>query len=147
MGEAVAPEEFPSSLFYGVLATFIYEGTKTSAPGGIVTAYSADARHGFVYVAMASLGDQSSGYKRAAQSVEAFRLFVDFIFQGWPFRKIYLECPEYNVAQFGSFANQLRPEACLRGHVWMAGKFWDHLTFAILRDEWPELRNLGQRDG
>jgi len=141
-GEMIAPDRYPSSLFDGVLATFVFEGSKAGCRG-LVSAYSADTRNGFAYVAVSRLESGSSALANALVAADGFRLFVDYLFQGWPFRKLYLECAQFNIGQFGKMLGSLRSEGCLVDHVFLDGRYWDLMIYSILRDEWPSIRNLG----
>jgi hypothetical protein len=67
-------------------------------------------------------------------------LFVDYLFQGWPYRKLYIECPEYNQDQIQSFLSLCHMEGLLREHLFLDGRYWDLGTWSIWRDSWPQLR-------
>lgn len=145
-GANVPPEQVAESLFSGVLATFLYTPRRAGAPGlGLVSAYGADPRHGFCYFAAGTLEPFSSRFSTSAAAVESTRLFLDFVFQGWNFRKIHLECADFNTGQFGSFLDRLDHEGTLKEHIFLSGQWWDFHTFTIWRDQWQSLRELGLR--
>jgi len=125
-GQQVPPEHFAESRWTGVLAAFVFEGNETNSCRGVVSAYAADPRHGFCYVAAARLEDSASAFVDAAVSVDAVILFIDFVLQGWSFRKIYLECAEYNQPQFASLLERCDHEAELRDHT----RHWSESTTA-----------------
>ena len=55
-------------------------------PLGLVAAYSMDTRNGHCYLAVMRVGDEQ-GIPKAM--VEGLGMFLDYIFLGWPVRKIF----------------------------------------------------------
>jgi hypothetical protein len=146
-GQHVPPEMYADSLWHGVLACFIFGGTTAESPGGgMVSAYGADPRHGFCYMSAARFSSFGGELRDALCTVEAIALFVDFLFQGWPFRKIYFECAEYNTPQFASFLDRCREEGQLHEHLYLDDRYWDLGTWSVSRSAWPEIRALLNRD-
>lgn len=102
---------------------------------GLVMAQHANFQDGYAYIG--ALGFHTRD--RVPQMVFGFAIFIEYLFTCWPLRKLYLEVPEYNVAQFGSgIGTYLDIEARLRDHVFYAGRHWDFLTLALYRDKWAE---------
>ena len=73
--------------------------------------------------------DKQSG----AGVLEAFALFVRYLFRLWPLRKLYLELPEFNLPQFASAVRVglLKEEGRLRGDRYFDGAYWDQLVLAV----------------
>jgi RimJ/RimL family protein N-acetyltransferase len=87
------------------------------------------------------------GLRAARYSFEAFGLAIEYLFKGWPFRKIYLEVADYNLNQFGSILRRFaREEGRLRDHLYLDRRWWDLVLIAIWRDDW-EMRTKTQRRG
>ena len=68
-------------------------------------------------------------------------MFVDFLFQGWNFRKVYFEAAEFNLAQFSSFFDLLEPEAQYRQHIFLSDRWWDLHVKSVWRADWPAVRS------
>lgn len=139
-GQSIPPEQYPSSLWNGVLAAFIYESITPSPGYGIINAYGADPRHGFAYVAAGALRSFGGSLRSAVCSCEAIALFIDYLFAGWNLRKLYFDVAEFNAPQFASFLDRCEREAALSRHLYLDGRFWDLYSFALWRDQWPSLR-------
>jgi RimJ/RimL family protein N-acetyltransferase len=136
------PAEYPNSLWSGVLASFIAEDVRVGSSVALFTAYNADFRNQHVYVAGTLLsGAPSEPLRRALLATEALFLTLEYVFCGWPFRKVYLEVPEYNLEQFASLADRLAvEEGRLRAHVFAGWNWWDLVTLAVWRDQWESSR-------
>ncbi len=64
-------------------------------------------------------------------------LFLEYVFRGWSFRKLYFELPEFNLAQFSRGVNRLFvEEGRLREHLYYDGRFWDKVILALYRTTW-----------
>lgn len=72
-----------------------------------------------------------------AFAVEAIPLFLDLIFSQ-PFRRVYIEAPEYNAAQFtGHLVRQVLGEPTIDpGYYLYQGKEWDQFRWALSREVW-----------
>jgi hypothetical protein len=142
-GQAVSPETYAESLYSGVLATFVYEPAGGGPGFGIVSAYGADPRHGHAYIATARLEPFGGPIPDGFAMVDSMTLFIDFLFQGWSFRKLYIECADFNRPQFGSFLDRCEHEGSLVQHLYLDGRYWDLHTYSIWRDAWPVIRQVG----
>jgi hypothetical protein len=101
---------------------------------GIVVGYDADFRNGHAKVGAARFTD---GTAHSLQFVRGAFLFFEYLFRGFPFRKLYLEVPEYNLAQFASGLDSLfELEGSLRAHTWFDDRYWDLHFLALSRDRW-----------
>jgi len=124
-------EVFERNLHANVLVQFAVvprDDARTLA--GLVAAYHANLQDGHVSLAAVSRGDLGTG------TLEGVVLALRYLFVCWPFRKVYLEAPEFNVPQFASAvaSGVLVEEGRLRAHRYFDGRYWDYLTFAIYRD-------------
>lgn len=64
-------------------------------------------------------------------------LLIEHLFRGWPFRKLYFECPEYNLEQFASAVPKiLTEEARFREYVYYNERYWDLLMLSLTRETW-----------
>lgn len=104
---------------------------------GLARAYNADFQHGYGYLALTKLGVAD----RSTRVIEGAVLFLEHLFHTWPFRKLYLETPAYNLDQFGSGTGRLLDEeARLRDHWYYDGQHWDHVVLSIWRETWEQRR-------
>lgn len=137
-GSHPSPERYGESLWAGVLTQFIVIRKVDRVPLGLVAAYNADHRDGFVHVGVAKFGDDVS----ALAFVGGVFIFFEYLFRGWPFRKLCFEAPEYNVAQFdGAIGGLLTEEGRWSRHVFLDGIYWDLVLLSLWRETWEERRS------
>lgn len=127
-------ETFMSQAMNDVLAHFVATSTSDGRPYGYVVSYMPDFRNGHVHVA--AVFDHSAQGKGIG--VESLALLVDYLFEGFPFRKIYSESMQYDSSQFlGPAAERfLHVEGRMKDHHFFRGRYWDQLLLAIYRDDW-----------
>ncbi|OHV41365.1 MULTISPECIES: phosphopantetheine-binding protein [Pseudofrankia] len=129
-GSVPAYQQFEQELWQGMLAQFLVESIETSQPAGHVICYNPDLNLGHAYVGAVMAGQ----YLGTGLAAEPVRLFINYLFDVWPLRKLYLELPEFNFTQFASAAGRaLHIEARLRDHDYYQGRRWDRLTLAAYR--------------
>ncbi len=137
---AVPPfDAFERSLYAGVLCQFVISPTGNPEKlAGLVVAYNASLQSDYCFLAI--IADRGAG----AGIFEGLALFLRYLLDHWPLRKIYLEAPEYNVVQFASLvrAGLLKEEARFKEHQYFAGRYWDLVTYAIYRED---LLRFGER--
>ena len=127
--------DFARSMVNGVLVQFIVQKKGSSEPVGLVTAYNANHREGWVYVAGLSAPSQF----HTGLVLEGVRALVSYLFLVWPLRKIYFESIEFNTKAFSNIPEKLLiEEGRLKDHVFYAGKYWDLVTFATYARDWSE---------
>jgi hypothetical protein len=137
-GRHVAPDEYMAGLWNDALAHFIVESTVSSKALGIVSAYNANMETQTVYVGIAKFDAE---FTFVSPMVGAAGLLFDYLFTGWPLRKIYLETAEYNYGQFdGGLGWLFLEEARFREHVFLRDRFWDLIVVALWRDSWLKYR-------
>ncbi len=132
-----SPHDYVDQIWTGALAVFVVE--QAGAPIGIVSAYQADHRNGHCRVAAARLHQDGS---MDTSFMAGTALFFEYLFAGWPLRKLYLETPEYNLGQFSSAVDRglLRVEARLEEFVFLADRYWDMLFLSVSRESWATFR-------
>ena len=92
-------------------------------------------------------GDIALGYTESSNSLfpslplEAFMLFLDYLFTVFGFRKLYGEVLEFNLTSFRSIIGKIaHEEGRLRDHEYFDGRYWDLVFLAIYREEWEAKR-------
>jgi RimJ/RimL family protein N-acetyltransferase len=135
-GTTPSPEMLIQTLWQGVLAQFIVERRDTGAPIGLVVAYNPEFRHG--YASLAAIFDPA--YEKAGWTLEATAILVAYLFESFPFRKLYLEVIEFNYERLASGAGSIfHVEGCSRDHEFHFGRYWHQYLLAIYRDEFAAL--------
>lgn len=136
-GATPGMSDWVRSMEEAVLAQFLVIDDRDGAEEwvGLVSAYNPDFQHGYAYLAVARLNETDA----STRSVEGTVLFLHHVFTTWPFRKLYLETPAYNLDQFASGRGRLlTEEARLADHWYYDGRYWDHVVLSIRRDTWEQ---------
>lgn len=132
-GTTPSPDDFVRALWDGVLVQFVVE--HGGSPVGMVTCYGADFRSGHAYFAIVA-HPRASG---TGLVIEGTVLFVDYLFDVFPFRKLYAEVLSVNLPAFASAVGRyLVEEGRLREHERYGEGYCDLHTFAVYRDHWRE---------
>lgn len=130
---AIPPyETFQQTLFANVFQQFAVVADHDPMKFvGLVVAYKAELQD--QHVAIAAMMSHAFG----AGTFEAVALIGRHLFRNWPFRKLYLEIPEFNIPQLRSAvtAGLLREEGRLKAHRYYNEKYWDYVTYAIYRED------------
>ncbi|WP_261565693.1 acetyltransferase [Frankia gtarii] len=135
-GSVPSYPQFEQELWQGVLTQFLIESIETARPVGHAICYNPEFTLGYAYVGAAISAD----YTGSGLAVEALDLFVRYVFDIWPFRKLYFEVPEFNYPQFAGADRKNSPggalaiEGRLRKHDFYHGRYWDRLILAVYRD-------------
>jgi RimJ/RimL family protein N-acetyltransferase len=132
-GATPSPEAFAHTLWAGVLTQYLVVANSDNRVLGLVCAYDADLRAGTCFIGFARFDrrDRSPGL------VEGVLLLTDHLFAHWPFRKLYGECLEFNLPEFGAGLGPLLvEEGRLREHMFAGGRYWDLCYLALYRDTW-----------
>lgn len=119
-GRTVPYETFAAMLHEGVFAQYAVEST-VGPPSllGLVSAYDADTACGHCYVAFHNTGVHHPASGRMFGAIIGF---MDHLFHVSPFRKLYLDIPEYNVGLLRGFEGLLMvEEGRLREHYFLGG--------------------------
>jgi len=130
--------QFVESLQPGVLCQFAICPAGKDDLLGIVVGYNADLRNRFCYAAICLTSDLT----KSGVGVEAFILFINYLFHCWEFRKIYIESSEINYRFFesGEALGVFSVEGRFLEHMYMAGRFWDQYVLAVSRDQMDGVR-------
>jgi RimJ/RimL family protein N-acetyltransferase len=124
-------DRFAQDLWSKVLVQFVARRAADGEPVGHVVAYGADMGQGYAYLGAVF----QSWYSGTGLAARAVALFVRYLFQTQPLRKLYLEVPGYNWEQVRSGQGRLfQVEGVMRDHEYFAGRYWDRYLCAIYRD-------------
>lgn len=134
-GVSVAPEQYASSLWAGVLCQFMVCAIDDGHPVGIVSAFAADLRARHARIAFLT----DPVVRKLGWPAEGIVLFIDFLFKTFSFHKLYADVLRPNAEAFSAGISALiQLEGEFRDHDVVNGEFVDFLTFAIYRDSWAE---------
>ena len=62
---------------------------------------------------------------------------VNYLFECWPFRKLFVEVAEYNLSQMEFMLGEVGiVEGRLLDYFWANGQHWDKVIVSIDRDHW-----------
>jgi RimJ/RimL family protein N-acetyltransferase len=107
-------------------------------PIGLTSAYSANLQSGTCYVGTVI----SPKYIRTGAGFKATLLFIAYLFKTWPFLKIYMELPEFNMDQFNSGSNRyFHLEGRLKNHYYFNGTYFDELICAFYLEDLKRVKN------
>lgn len=133
-GSHPSPGQFEADLWRDVLTQFMVESTPDPRPLGQVVAYGADFSQGWCYFGIVVRPDVWG----TGVAAEAALLFLRHLFTTWPFRKVYVEFPEFNLpaiqSGLGTFYDL---EGRLRDHEYYDGRYWDRIIASIRPGQLP----------
>lgn len=116
-----------------MLAQFLVFSTARNEALGVVSAYQQNFQDQHAHVAVASSRDED----RSPLLLLGAALFVEYLFRGWNFRKLYFELPEFNLPRVAHGLNRvLVEEGRLREDLYYDGRFWDRVILALYRTTW-----------
>lgn len=96
-GQTLDPASFAESLHNGTYAQYLVAGKSDRHIYGLVVAYAANPGLGHCYI-----GFQRSSQRRPqGEMLEGMFLFLRYLFDSNPLRKIYAELPDYNEQIIG----------------------------------------------
>ncbi|KPM51068.1 acetyltransferase [Frankia sp. R43] len=137
-------EKFEADLWQGMLAQFLIVSRETGEAAGHAICYNPDFGLGNAYVGVAMTGR----YQRSGIAAEPVVLFLRYLFDVWPFRKLYFELPEFNCRQFASaIGSTLHIEARFRDHDYYRGRRWDRVVLAAYRQDLYPAGSAGRGEG
>ena len=143
-GATPSAEDWMRQTFTGTLANFlVFTGDESTPPLGIVTAYDPRFDHGHARIAAARFkNERSERDDPSPVMIVGVGLLIRHLFASWNLRKLYMDVPEFNLAQFDRrLSEYFREEGRLRGHIFHSGSYWDQLTFALYRETWDEVQD------
>jgi len=114
---------------------FIIESINDKKPAGMVYSYNTSMLDRYTYLCVYL----SPEYIRKSMGPEAGKLFANYLFQYYGFRKIYAEIISYNqgslrLARWNGFVQ----EGCLKDYRWFGNCYWDLHILAISADKFME---------
>ncbi|MHB8289171.1 MAG: phosphopantetheine-binding protein [Acidimicrobiales bacterium] len=129
-------EQFAQHLWSDVLSQRLVVRKDTGEPIGLVLCDKANFVDG--YAQFAAIG--SPRYVGSGAIVEGAVLFLDSVFRSWNFRKLYMEAPEFNIAQIKSGLGRFfHEEGRLKAHHYYDGRYYDQLLLALYREDFDQL--------
>lgn len=138
-GRTPSSEAFVAGL-QGVELSFSLCRKRDHQVSGSAIAYSADYRNGHIWVSCIAAPEH-----RGPGALNAFQLFLDYVFAMWPFRKIYFDVLDVNRHALASLVGYMwQTEAHFRDDVYVLGELQDRFVFAVWRETWAALMG---RDG
>jgi acyl carrier protein len=129
-GVTPSPDQWAQTLWSGVLVQFMVVGAQGNKPIGRVLIYQPNFQDRYAYFAAMRFETRD----RSPLMVFGISVFLRYVFSYWPFDKLYMEVPEYNLDQFASGLGRFfQIEGRLRRHLRMGGRAWDQLILALYR--------------
>lgn len=144
LGAPPAPELFDTFLWQFVHAQFLVVASRNSEPIGIVTSYEYSPRDGITYLAIATHPSQRGN----GWTLEAAPIFIRYLFETFPIRRIYTEALHNNRSQVTSRVTNFELQVQRREHRWSQGAYRDMYVEALDRATWEaSTRNRSSRRG
>ena len=136
-GKTPSPEMFQATLFDNVLAQFVVAGRNRSDCIGLVVAYNPDLACGHAAFGFYRVNCPSA--PRGAM-MEGAGLFIQYCFDSWPLRKIFIELPSYNGFLIETLVRLgvVKHEGKLCDYYFHNGKYCDLEHYSIARTTWQE---------
>ncbi len=129
-------EKFEAELWQNVLTQFVVRHRADGEQVGQVVCYGPDITNGHAYLG-AVFTPRISG---SGHPVKIVQLFLDYLFAGWRFHKIYMEVPESNFELIRSGSGRFfEVEGRLKRHYFYQGRDWDQLILAVTRERFSEM--------
>jgi RimJ/RimL family protein N-acetyltransferase len=138
-GEAPNLDVFVGALGSGVLVHHVVEAAHDGTIVGLVSAYGANLRDGVVSLAVLV----ADGFRGTFHVLAGVSMFVQLLFDGWPFRKIYIDVPAFNLDAHRDVIGKLFVcEGRLRDHAFHGGRHWDVAIYALTRERFAAASSL-----
>lgn len=117
------------------LAQFLVVRSSDHIAIGVTAVYNQSFQDQYAYFAAVSFAPAM----RSPLMVMGSALMIDYTFKCWPFRKLYLELPEYNLEQLARGNGRIFvQEGRLGEHMYYDGRWWDKIILALYRRTWDE---------
>lgn len=148
-GQTPSPEQFRSILFSPATFTqfaVVEVGRRDGPSIGLVYAYECELSNGTVRVAFQRFSAGRSGQADEGHTsshglmVDGLMIFIQYLFDHFTFRKIYIEVPEYNLSLFEYAGGEIFvKEGELRDHLYFGDRYWSEVIFALYRESWDRI--------
>ena len=123
------------------LCAFLVISEGTEGAVGITVIHNVAHQHGVAYMSVASF--DSDDAEKAQATMLGHLLNVNYAFETWNLHKLAATIPEFNFDQFhGLVAGLGAVEGRLQEHLWLSGRRWDLINYAVLRSEWEARRSV-----
>lgn len=125
-------EAFAQRLWDGVFSQYLIRLRRDGNPiAGLIRCYGANFRHQTAQLSLFVAGHA----QHTGAGMEACALYIDWLFNHYPFRKIYSESIDFNYQQFSSGEDRyFRVEGRLKNHELHNGQYCDNVIMAFERD-------------
>ena len=131
-GETLSPADHAQRAFIGVLCQFLVAGNADNRVAGLVQGYNPDMSNRVAWLSVARFTPDSN-----FEIIEGAALFIEYMFQCWPLRRLFAEVAEYNFDQLkGSVRSVFRVEGTLTGRFEKFGRTWDLVYLSLSREDW-----------
>lgn len=132
-GMLIPYDKFVHRVWDDVLVSLlVYDGD--GQPVAWATASSADLHSGHCSAAVVVDPNRS---KASAIGPRTVCLLLRYVFAIYPFRKVYLESPEFAVRDFRTALGRLLTvEGVLSEHLYYAGRYWDMYILGMTAASW-----------
>jgi RimJ/RimL family protein N-acetyltransferase/acyl carrier protein len=130
-GRTPNPVEFTQDLWRGVHAQFVV-ADRQEAPVGLVGLCNMNQVAGHCHLFAVGASD------RGPLVSEAAGVLLNWAFDEYDLRKVWVEAPEFNLHQFASLTDVADIEGRLTGYDVWRGRFWDTFILSINRQRWDE---------
>jgi len=140
-GRTCSPSEFRSMLFdSAVLAQYVVVDAATGESAGLVTSHDANLVSGTCTVATQRIDDGPTSRPAGELVLEGTMLFIQYLFDHFQLRKVYLEVPEYDAEPITADPGSvLEEEGRFRDHYYWGDRYWDLITYAVYRTRVDDL--------
>jgi hypothetical protein len=139
-GATPSPEMYPQTLWADVLAQNLVVLPATEEVIGLVSAYSYQPVDGVVSLAAVNFQHP----RCAAAFIRGAAMFVDWLFEMHPLRRIRIETPHWNLDRIDGLLRHgfATLEGRLVAERYANGDYVDIVLMAITRQQWTERRHL-----
>lgn len=134
-GMLIPYDTFAQRVYDDVLLSLLACGP-VGTPYAWATVSSVDLHSGHASVAVVV---DPVRLRAAAVGPRTVCLLLRYVFAIYPFRKLYLESPEFAVHDFRSaLGGLLVVEGVLREHLYYDGRYWDMVVLGVTAEHWAE---------
>lgn len=115
------PEAFADALWQGVLTQLVITSVDGTEVVGLASVYGADLRSGTAFFSLI-VDRRARGRGWAGESLQ---IFLRYVFDHWPLRRLYAEVTDVTLAQFRQVVERelFTHEATLTDHVLSGGEY------------------------
>ena len=134
-GRTPSPEMFQNQLYHSVFAQLGVAPIGSDQIVGLVSCYDENLAAGHAKLAFQRCGSGGEG----GEMIEGIAVFINYVFDHWPFRKLYLELPEYNLGLFDGLTDTiLRTEGVMKEFEYYNETLWDLHVMSLSRVDWEK---------